>query len=129
MCTDVLTFSTVADPTPAVVEQPTTEVVASADVRNPTVNGTTVQSNQTANGTVENNVEPPVKVTKEDPKKISVAVPPSPPAQKDNPPAQKAIPKKTPVAASPPPPSPAQKDVTKKTYASIVSSLFSSICL
>ncbi|KAE8786700.1 putative G3BP-like protein [Hordeum vulgare] len=112
---------TVAVPTAVVVECPTTDPVADVDVRNPTVNGTIVQSNQTANGTVENNVEPPAKVTKEVPKKISVAVSPSPPAQKDNPPpAQKDIPKKTPVAASPPPPSPAQKDVTKKTYASIV---------
>ncbi|VAH67008.1 unnamed protein product [Triticum turgidum subsp. durum] len=112
----------VADPAPAVVvERSTTDLVADVDVRNPTVNGTTVQSNLTANGAVENKVEPPVKVTKEVPKKTSVAVPPSPPAQKDNPPpAQKDIPKKTPVAASPPPPSPAQKDVTKKTYASIV---------
>lgn len=104
-----------------VVERSTTDLVADMDVQNPTVNGTTVQSNPIANGAVENKVEPSVKVTKEVPKKTSVAVPPSPPAQKDNPPpAQKDIPKKTPVAASPPP-SPAQKDVTKKTYASIVS--------
>uniref|UniRef100_A0A453G5B0 NTF2 domain-containing protein n=2 Tax=Aegilops tauschii subsp. strangulata TaxID=200361 RepID=A0A453G5B0_AEGTS len=111
----------VADPAPAVVvERSTTDLVADMDVQNPTVNGTTVQSNPIANGAVENKVEPSVKVTKEVPKKTSVAVPPSPPAQKDNPPpAQKDIPKKTPVAASPPP-SPAQKDVTKKTYASIV---------
>ncbi|KAM0931443.1 hypothetical protein ACQ4PT_000454 [Festuca glaucescens] len=95
----------VADPTPAVaVEHVTTDIVADVQVPN---SGTTVENNPTANGTVENNVEPPVKVTKEDVKKISVAPPP----------AQKDIPKKTPVAASPPP---AQKDVTKKTYASIV---------
>ncbi|XP_051227886.1 nuclear transport factor 2 isoform X1 [Lolium perenne] len=97
----------VADPTPAVaVEHVTTDIVADVQVLN---SGTTVETNPTANGTVENNVEPPVKVTKEAVKNISVAIAPSP--------AQKDIPKKTPVAASPPP---AQKDVTKKTYASIV---------
>ncbi|CAM0884457.1 unnamed protein product [Alopecurus aequalis] len=103
----------VADPTPAAgAERMTSDLAADVRVPNPSVNGTTVENNPTANGTVENNVEPPVKVTKEDPKKISVPVSPSP--------AQKDVPKKTPVAASPPPPSPAQKDVTKKTYASIV---------
>ncbi|KAM0856835.1 hypothetical protein ACQ4PT_048885 [Festuca glaucescens] len=96
-----------SDPTPVVAaERMTTDIVADVQVLN---SGTTVENNPIANGTVENNVEPPVKVTKEDVEKISVAVAP-PPAQKD-------IPKKTPVAASPPP---AQKDVTKKTYASIV---------
>ena len=94
----------------------TSDLVVDARVPNPSGNGTTVENNPTANGTVEDNVEPPVKVTKDDPKKIDVPVSP-PPAQKD-------ITKKTTVAASPPPPSPAQKDVTKKTYASIVSSLF-----
>jgi hypothetical protein len=113
----VLTFLTVTDPTPAVsAERTATNLVADVQVPNPTVNGVTVENNPTAHGTIEKNVEPPMKVTKEDLKKMSVAVS-SPPAQND-------IPKKTPVAASPPPPPPAQKDVTKKTYASIVSSVF-----
>lgn len=101
-----------SDPTPAVgAERMTTDLAVDVQVPNSSVDGTTVKNNPTANGTVENNVEPHVKVAKEDPKKSSVAVSPSP--------AQKDIQKKTPVAASPPPP-PAQKDVTKKTYASIV---------
>uniref|UniRef100_A0ACD5WUY7 Uncharacterized protein n=1 Tax=Avena sativa TaxID=4498 RepID=A0ACD5WUY7_AVESA len=138
----------VADTTPAAAEEPLTTYpvvetnnVPGEELLNPTVNGTTVENNPTVNSTtvennptvnaitVENNVivEPPVKVTKEDVKKTPVAASP-PPAQKDipkkhpisasPPPAQKDIPKKHPISASPPPA--AQKDSTKKTYASIV---------
>ncbi|KAM0867711.1 hypothetical protein ACQ4PT_041803 [Festuca glaucescens] len=107
----------VADTTPAAVEEPLTtdpEVnVACGELLNPTVDSTTVENNPTVNGTtVENNVvavKSSVKVTKEDVKKPPVAA--SPPAQKD-------VPKKHPVTASPAPP--AQKDAVKKTYASIV---------
>jgi hypothetical protein len=89
--------------------------VACGEPLNPTVDSTTVENNPTVNGTtVENNVKSPVEVTKGDVKKTPVAASP-PPAQKD-------IPKKHPVTASPAPP--AQKDAVKKTYASIVSSLF-----
>jgi hypothetical protein len=119
-----LTFSTVADTTPAAVEEPLTtdpmvvgNDVACGEPLNPAVNSTTVDNNPIVNSTtVENNVavESPVKVTKEDVKKTPVAASP-PPAQKD-------IPKKHPVSASAPPPAP--KHVIKKTYASIVSSLF-----
>ncbi|KAM0827155.1 hypothetical protein ACQ4PT_068381 [Festuca glaucescens] len=105
-----------SDTTPAAVEEPLTTDpvvnVACGELLNPTVNSTTVENNPTVNGTpVENNVtvKSPVKVTKEDVKKTPVAA--SPPAQKD-------IPKKLPVSASPAPP--AQKDAVKKTYASIV---------
>ena len=118
-----LTYSRVADTTPAaVVERLTTDPVvvennvASGELLNPTVNGTTIENKPTVNAiTAENNVTvvTPVKPSKEDVKKTPVAASP-PPAQKDNP-------KKHPISASPPP---AQKDAIKKTYASIVSSLF-----
>ncbi|PUZ40649.1 hypothetical protein GQ55_9G441400 [Panicum hallii var. hallii] len=61
-------------------------IVTERQISYPSVNGTIVENNV--------NVEPPVQVVKEDPKKA-------------------------PVAASPPP-APTQTDVTKKSYASIV---------
>uniref|UniRef100_A0A0E0NWL4 NTF2 domain-containing protein n=1 Tax=Oryza rufipogon TaxID=4529 RepID=A0A0E0NWL4_ORYRU len=60
--------------------------VVEGEVTNSTVDGTSIENNATAA------VEPPVQMTKEEPRKISVAAPPPP----------------------------AQKDVTKKSYASIV---------
>lgn len=60
--------------------------VAEGEVTNSMVDGTSIENNATAA------VEPPVQMTKEEPRKISVAAPPPP----------------------------AQKDVTKKSYASIV---------
>jgi hypothetical protein len=91
-----LTFSTLLDPNPAgdgMISEPVAveNNVAEGEVTNSTVDGTSIENNATAA------VEPPVQMTKEEPRKISVAAPPPP----------------------------AQKDVTKKSYASIVSSLFS----
>jgi hypothetical protein len=86
-----LTFSTLLDPNPAgdgMISEPVAveNNVAEGEVTNSTVDGTSIENNATAA------VEPPVQMTKEEPRKISVAAPPPP----------------------------AQKDVTKKSYASIV---------
>lgn len=88
------TCSALPEPTPAdrsvMSDHVTAEsIVTERQISNPSVNGTAVENNV--------NVEPPVQVVKEDPKKA-------------------------PVAASPPP-APTQTDVTKKSYASIVSYL------
>ena len=94
------TCSALPEPTPAdksvILDHVTAEsIVTERQISNPSVNATAVENNV--------NVEPPVQVVKEDPKK-------------------------TPVTA-PPPPAPTQTDVTKKSYASIVSYLsFYSVC-
>ncbi|KAG2551247.1 hypothetical protein PVAP13_9KG385500 [Panicum virgatum] len=85
------TCSALPEPTPAdksvILDHVTAEsIVTERQISNPSVNGTAVENNV--------NVEPPVQVVKEDPKKAPVT--------------------------APPPPAPTQTDVTKKSYASIV---------